>query len=131
MTENNQKSLFFLIILTGLILTSGCFQTDNATTQPVQSTTRLSLVTSPILHDSDLNKTALDIALGNATVQQYLKNGYSVSSIEPTTVGINEMQISVTRVQFDTADDLVNVNVDIENSSIVNIWTLPKRVPPP
>jgi len=75
------------------------------------------------------NATALIIALGNDTVQSLLAGGYSVQSIEPSTVGINQMLFNVTCVMFDTPQDSVGVNVDVKNNSIVNIWTLPKRVP--
>lgn len=41
------------------------------------------------------------------------------------------MPFNVTCVLFETPRDLVGVNVDVNNTSIVNIWTLPKREPMP
>lgn len=73
----------------------------------------------------------LAIALGNDTVQSLLSDGYSVQSIEPSTVGINKMPFNVTCVMFETPHNFVGVNVDVKNTSIVNIWTLPKREPMP
>lgn len=115
--------------MTVLILTSGCVNTSDTTTQPVQSTIAPSEVPLTQPHEIEINKTALSIALANNTVQQYLKNGYILKSIEPGTVGINTIRFSVVVVQFETLDDFVNVNIDVKNSSIVNIWTLPKRTP--
>jgi len=116
------KSKFsFLIIVTAIIsamvLSSGC--TDN-TSIPSHS--------GPATNAS---AAALVIALGNETVQSLLAGGYSVQFIGPSTVGINQMTLNVTRVMFDTPQDSVGVNIDVKNNSIVNIWTLPKREPMP
>jgi hypothetical protein len=77
------------------------------------------------------NTSSLAIAFENETVQSLLSGGYSVQSIEPSTVGINQITFNVTCVMFDTPQDSVGVNVDVKNNSVVNIWTLPKREPMP
>ena len=77
----------------------------------------------------DINATALSIALQNATVQSYLAGGYTIQNIGPAMTGINDVSLNMTGVQFDTPQDIVGVNVDVKNGTIVYIWTLPKRMP--
>jgi len=76
---------------------------------------------------NDINETAVKIALNNDTVKSYLEHGYSLVHVGPTTTGINDMSLEVIGVQFDTPQDMIGVNVDVKNESVVNIRTLPKR----
>lgn len=113
-------NFFFIIMLMVCITTAisaGCTQYPS---QPPENPPEL-----------DANETALSIALHNTTVQSYLAGGFTTQYIGPATIGINEMSLNVTVVQFDTPQDIVGVNVDVQNGTIVNIWTLPKRAPVP
>jgi hypothetical protein len=114
------KFPFFIVMLAiifATLLCSGCIGNNGTPSYRVPET--------------NTSAAALVIALDNDTVQSLLAGGYSVQSIEPSTVGINQMTVNVTSVIFGTPMDSVGVNVDVKNNSIVNIWTLPKRVPMP
>ncbi len=117
MKSNFSFFIILAVIISVMVLSSGCTENTSISSHS-QSVTNAS-------------GAALVIALDNDTVQSLLAGGYSVQSIEPSTVGINQMSFNVTCVMFDTPQDSVGVNVDVKNNSIVNIWTLPKRVPMP
>jgi len=110
-------SPYFLLFLFGLVITAGCLHDTNSH----QNQTSV----------NDVNATAIEIALNNSTVRSFIGQGYTIAGAGPVTIGINEMSLTVTGVQFDTPQDLIGVNVDVQNRSIVNIWTLPKRSPQP
>ena len=101
---------------------------DFSNTSPVHAVTSQESLVLPV---SDTNATAVSIALNNSTVQSYLTGGYTITRVHSGIVGINLISYQVTIVEIDTPQDLVGVNVDTTNQSIISIWSLPKREPIP
>ena len=117
-TKNKKYSLiFFLIFICLFIISSGCIE-----------------------NNTNLNETALNIALNDSELMKSIDNNYSVSSIDkciqhwegPDGVHDDEYicvefqkEIPVNRLKTITA------YVDVKNNIVHHIYGYPVRIPPP
>ncbi|MFA4860684.1 hypothetical protein [Methanoregula sp.] len=116
--------------MTGVI-SAGCLHETRVPSSVIsEQNTTLTTITTTI-KEQDFNATAVKIALQNETVRLYISQGFTVTNVGPATTGINDRTLKVTAVLIDTPQDMIGVNVDVSDGSIVSIWTLPKRSPEP
>lgn len=78
---------------------------------------------------------AIGIALTDAEVDPYLQESYSIAEVNSnatTTISLNgsEMTIKTHDVMIDTPGSLVHVHVDVQNCTVVGIWSQYKRFIP-
>jgi len=127
-----KKSLFtlffFFCIMTGVI-SAGCLHETRGPSAVISEQNATQTTVIATIQERDFNATAVKIALQNETVRLYLSQGFTVTNVGPATTGINDRTLEVTAVLIDTPQDMLGVNVDVSDGSIVSIWTLPKRSP--
>lgn len=115
-------SLFFVVLLL-ISIAAGCIEGSDHTANQTTIENRTGL--------------AVSIALNNSTVQPYLGGPWEIQEVNPhgyVTIapGDNgEVTIETTNVLIGTETCVLHVYVDVNNSTVADIWAQPKRVPIP